>query len=46
METERHEPSLSLAFQIARLFEQSIEEIFDEEKPHEDEGGMDRPERV
>ena len=29
VETERYEPSLSLAFKIARLFDQSIEEIFD-----------------
>jgi putative transcriptional regulator len=29
VETERYEPSLSLAFKIARLFEQSIEQIFD-----------------
>ena len=28
VETERYEPSLSLAFKIARLFEQRIEEIF------------------
>ena len=30
VETERYEPSLSLAFKIARLFEQRIEEIFEE----------------
>ena len=30
VETERYEPSLSLAFKIARLFEQRIEEIFDD----------------
>jgi putative transcriptional regulator len=29
VETERYEPSLSLAFKIARLFEQSIHQIFD-----------------
>ena len=29
VETGRYEPSLSLAFKIARLFEQSIEQIFD-----------------
>ena len=29
VETERYEPSLSLAFKIALLFEQSIEQIFD-----------------
>ncbi len=28
VETERYEPSLSLAFAIARLFEMSIEAIF------------------
>ncbi len=28
VETERYEPSLSLAFKIARLFGASIEEIF------------------
>ena len=30
VETERYEPSLSLAFKIARLFGQPIEEIFDD----------------
>ncbi len=30
VETERYEPSLSLAFKIARLFDQRIEEIFSE----------------
>lgn len=30
VETERYEPSLSLAFKIARLFEQRIEEIFED----------------
>ena len=29
VETERYEPSLSLAFKIARLFEQQIEAIFE-----------------
>lgn len=29
VETERYEPSLSLAFKIARLFERSIEDIFE-----------------
>ena len=34
VETERYEPSLSLAFKIARLFAQPIEEIFaDADKP-------------
>ena len=28
IETEKYEPSLTLAFKIARLFEQRIEEIF------------------
>ena len=28
VETERYEPSLSLAFKIARLFDHAIEEIF------------------
>ena len=31
VETERYEPSLSLAFKIARLFGQRIEEIFEAE---------------
>ena len=30
VETERYEPSLSLAFKIARLFDESIEDIFDD----------------
>jgi len=30
VETERYEPSLSLAFKIARLFGQTIEQIFDD----------------
>ena len=30
VETERYEPSLSLAFKIARLFGKQIEEIFDD----------------
>jgi len=28
LETERYEPSLSLAFAIAKLFQKSIEDIF------------------
>ena len=28
VETEKYEPSLTLAFKIARLFEQRIEEVF------------------
>lgn len=31
IETGKYDPSLPLAFKIARLFEQSIEEIFDDE---------------
>lgn len=31
IETEKYEPSLSLAFKLARLFELRIEEIFREE---------------
>lgn len=31
IETEKHDPSLPLAFRIARLFELSIEEIFEPE---------------
>ena len=30
IETGKHDPSLPLAFRIARLFEASIEEIFDD----------------
>lgn len=30
IETGRHDPSLSLAFRIARLFDTTIEEIFDD----------------
>jgi len=29
IETEKHDPSLPLAFRIARLFDLSIEDIFD-----------------
>ncbi len=32
IETGKHDPSLPLAFRIARLFNQSIEEIFDDGK--------------
>jgi putative transcriptional regulator len=28
IETERYEPSLSLAFKVARLFAQQIEDVF------------------
>jgi putative transcriptional regulator len=31
IETGKHDPSLSLAFRIARLFETTIEEIFDDQ---------------
>ena len=30
IETGKHDPSLPLAFRIARLFEMSIEQIFDD----------------
>jgi len=29
IETERHDPSLSLAFQIAALFGEDVEDVFD-----------------
>jgi len=32
IETEKYDPSLPLAFKLARLFEQSIEEIFEYEE--------------
>ena len=32
IETERYDPSLPLAFRIARLFAQSIEEVFESEQ--------------
>ena len=31
IETGKYDPSLPLAFKIARLFDQSIEQIFDDE---------------
>jgi putative transcriptional regulator len=31
IETEKYEPSLTLAFKIARLFEKMLEEIFEPE---------------
>lgn len=31
IETGKYDPSLPLAFKIARLFDQAIEEIFDDE---------------
>ena len=30
IETRKHDPSLTLAFRLARLFAQPIEEIFDD----------------
>ena len=36
LETDKHDPSLDLAFRIAVLFEQSIEAIF--ENPHRKAG--------
>ena len=30
IETGKHDPSLSLAFKIARIFDQKIEDIFDD----------------
>ena len=30
VETGKHDPSLSLAFNIARIFDQKIEDIFDD----------------
>lgn len=32
IETEKHDPSLPLAFRIARLFDLSIEDIFDPDR--------------
>ena len=32
IETEKYDPSLPLAFKVARLFKQPIEEIFEPEK--------------
>ena len=36
IESGKHEPSLPLAFKIARVFGQSIEEIFDDGENSED----------
>ena len=33
IETEKYDPSLPLAFKVARLFKTSIESIFSEDKP-------------
>ncbi len=35
IETQKYEPSLSLAFKIARLFARSIEDIFEPDGPAE-----------
>jgi putative transcriptional regulator len=35
IETGKYDPSLPLAFKIARLFEKKIEEIFEEEQTRE-----------
>jgi putative transcriptional regulator len=32
IETEKYDPSLPLAFKVARLFKQSIEDIFEADK--------------
>ena len=37
VETGKYDPSLPLAFKIARLFGRSIEEIFTPDEPHLDE---------
>ena len=35
IETGKHDPSLPLAFKLARLFAQPIEEIFNDGGPHD-----------
>ena len=35
IETGKHDPSLTLAFKLARLFAQPIERIFDDGESHE-----------
>jgi putative transcriptional regulator len=35
-EAGKHDPSLALAFRIARLFDQRIEEIFDDRQANHD----------
>ncbi|MBI0533213.1 MAG: helix-turn-helix transcriptional regulator [Sphingomonas sp.] len=35
IETGKHDPSLSLAFRIARVFDLTIEQIFIEEQGHD-----------
>jgi len=37
IETGKYDPSLPLAFKIARLFERNIEDIFDDEFKTEDQ---------
>ncbi len=34
LETEKHDPSLDLAYRIAALFERAVEDVFD--NPHAD----------
>ena len=36
IESGKHDPSLALAFRIARLFDQRIEEIFDDRQANHD----------
>jgi putative transcriptional regulator len=43
IETEKYDPSLPLAFKIARLFDRHIEDIFDPEERH---GPVDRSSEV
>jgi putative transcriptional regulator len=38
VETERYEPSLSLAFKLARLFGRPIEEVFNPDDPGDGQG--------
>lgn len=45
VETEKYEPSLTLAFKMARLFEQPIEAIFAPEGERGD-GDNSKPERA
>lgn len=35
IETGKHDPSLPLAFKIARLFDMTIEEVFDDGDSHD-----------
>lgn len=43
LETGRYDPSLPLAFRIARLFERRIEDIFDDGKEAADASDSTRP---